>query len=647
MLCKNCGSPIEKNVLFCGNCGAKAEENESVQTQDPNAVLPTNDTVAATADKVDENEHNSGDTEGAQPAEMPNDYTENQQTTQEQCAQPQYIPQQQQYDANTQPTPHQPTPASKKSSKKFLFIALPVIAVLAVVALCFNTLCGTFLKMFGSNSSYLAYVEAKSIGGYSDTVTNLYGNVLYSLTEERGGKGEIGIEVGENLVAMLAPQIGTDLSWLKQIKIVADAVSSLNKGSGDLSVMLGEQKIADLEYYVDAAKGTSYFKCPQISDKYFAIKNEATSPFGDGDGVSVAGFASALLPSDALGTVKKAVDVLPEEKEVNDLINKYIEVALSEITDDDVEKSSESVTAQGVEQKLTVLKLNISEKLVIKMALAVIAEARDDSEILDILKDAEKVVNEEMGDGEETVNLVEQFQSGIDEALKNGNDYLAELDGTGETFATLIDYVDNSHNIVGRSLEVDGADMFSAIKTKDGSDIGYELAAGGVIAVKGSGTQKGDAVTGTFTMSVNGLEVLVSEVENFNCADIDKDEISGTITIKPGSEIGTLIDSSPAGMLSAINLSVKCDMDVSSNNGEVVVTVLSGEEILLKLNLAGEKTGADIKELPGGADVVDVEDIDDSDLDISEILDNLKAAGVPEGITSVFDGAAKMATMEP
>ena len=601
MFCKNCGNQIADGTAFCGVCGAQITDASAAENNQPG----TEPEVAAN--------------EAAAPAD----------TTQYEAAAPETEPVAPTYVNDGEVNDAAP---KKKSSKKWLFIGIPVLAVILAVVLCFNTLTGFVLKTFGSNAAYFAYVEGTSLGEYSKTATSVYGIGKNTIANGVGMEGEIAIELGDTLTTMLSGYAGgMDLSWLNQIKLVVDSDSANGNGSCTAALILGDQTVLNLEYIIDNDKGAIYLRCKELSDKFITF--------------DISGGNTVFLPT-ATNSVSNVgnnlstivAKYLPDEEQLEKLLEKYVTILLKQITDDDVTREAGEITANGITQKCTILKLNITDRLVLNVAKAVLNEAENDKDIIAVIEDLEKGINEV---SEVSGNAVEEYKNSVAEAKTEIEDAIASLEGNGNEYFTLTDYVNGSHEILGREISVAGIKVISILSAENGSDVGYEITVSDKLSVLGKGKKSGDAISGEFSLCVEGKELLILTIDNLS-SDIEARASKGTMVMKLGKDVAELIESDAYTAISMLDLSLKVEIDTSSSKGDYTIVLLSGEKTFVKLTANEKSTDPKVAEAPAEGETINSDEFDLSDLDLSKIMENLKKAGVPESLLSILQYATMM-----
>ena len=591
MICKNCGNELAEGALFCGVCGAKIA----------NSVTPEQNTFA-----------NQDQYTNAPINEPDQNYMNNSYPSGE--------------GANT-------TPATPKGKfpKKLLYIGLPIVAIVAAVALCFNSLAGFFIETFGSNAAYFAYVEGTSLSGYSEALTSVYGKSQTAISNGIGGKSEIKVELGDTLKTLLSSSLsGMDLNWLNQIKLVGDSSIKDNKSSGTLGLFLGEQNILTLEYLMDTAQNSMLIRCKELKDKYISI------PFNANVNLTANASDISAASTTALSNLYSLMEYLPSEEELNNLLKKYVTIALKQITNDDVTKESGDVTANGISENCTVLKLKVTEKLLLNIAKAILTEAEDDKDLIAVIEKFEKGAKEISN---ASGNAVEEFKKGIADALENINTALDNLVEKGTEFFALTDYVNSSHEIIGREFSVNEAPLFKAVSAKKGSDIGYELTVTDQLSLIGTGKKSGNSLSGDYVLNLKGKEIFTISLENFS-SDLKNYTSKGAIDIKLGKDANSLMGGENSTAISLLNLSLRMEMDTSAEKSNASIALLSGESALAKISLDSTVTEAKSVETPAATDIITYTEIDPSTLDFTKIIENLQKAGVPQNLLSLLQYAA-------
>ena len=287
---------------------------------------------------------------------------------------------------------------------------------------------------------------------------------------------------GRSLLGFVAP---FDVSWLDNVTLSNDISFTEGKEGILMKVLLNDNKICTLEYYLDPDSQDIYMRIPELSDKYFKtnleeaadqqaanIENdleELTPDDSDAD-IPTDNFASAYSDSLSL-TVSMMSDLsaaAPEASVVETLLDKYGSMLFDNVTEG--ESSQETLTAGDISQDCTVYEGQISAEDAVKTATAILEEAKSDSDIENILDTwTEKLSSNE--------DLHESFTK----AVEDGLDFLKDAD-TGDSDDSHLNtriWVDETGRIAGRKIEFQEGDKITPVlnwqMTRDGSDFGYLL----------------------------------------------------------------------------------------------------------------------------------------------------------------------------
>lgn len=678
MFCGKCGAAVPDGAAFCGSCGAPlsapAPVAPAAQPVQPAPVqMPVQPPVQAPVQPPVQ-ETQPVVAAPVQPVEPP-------------VAQP----------APVQPVafadpfaPAQPEPAKPKKKGKGLVTALiALVAAAAVFVTCIagplwlgwfpNTkLTKQITKWFGSEDAYMSAVEAETVETLSDTISKGYGNAINGYKEMLAGdkysSTTLSLEVGDAVREMLASAIPeTDGVDVEQLLSLLDGTSlTIAGGKAEdvfqiaVGVGLGGQNILDAAMILDMVNMEAYAAIPTLSDLYLDISQI---------------FDEVDLNSADLAAVEQlsgVIDALPSEEVVNKLLSKYIQLALDQF--DDVSKDSDTIEVGGIEEKVTVLKTKITAKAIEKAGEAILDAVKDDKDIKDILIKLGNAIGElngEEGYGEE---LYEQFSAAIDGGEASsvqargtgtalGGAYDTEADDSyrdeppsvsasedevEEPYVVLTNYVNGSHEIIGRKLSThsDGEkqDIVYYATTKKGNDFAFVLEAQGIELIRGKGTNNKGIINGTYDIT-DGMEedpqvVATVKVSDFNTNGIKEGNLKGSFTVTLSEDImEQLIDELdlPADVTSALSLldcSLQIDVETSVTGGYIRIALSNGNKTLLGVKI--ESTISDEKvSVPEADQVVDIDNINQwlESIDVGDLVNNLKKAGFPSDLLDMLEDA--------
>ena len=192
-----------------------------------------------------------------------------------------------------------------------------------------------------------------------------------------------------------------------------------------MKVLLNDNQICSLEYYLDPESQDAYMRIPELSDKYFKTNlkeaadqqasniesdiEELTPDDTDVD-IPTDNFASAYSDSISLSAslMSDLSSALPEASVIETLLDKYGSMLFDNLTEG--ESSQETLTAGDISQDCTVYEGQISSEDAVKTATELLEAAKSDSDIESILN----TWNDKLSSDE---NLYENFTTAVDKGL--------------------------------------------------------------------------------------------------------------------------------------------------------------------------------------------------------------------------------------
>lgn len=639
MFCHNCGKQLPDGTLFCDNCGAQQQEapvqenvnEQPVETQVLNEQAP-------------ESVVDYGQTTVLSPEDMPAFDTQPQAVpVVENIPEQQYVPEQQyaqeqQYGyAPDFAAPAFEEPKKKKKIWGKLIPAVIALGLVAAIVLNLGTVIGFGIKTFGSDKAYFGYVEKKAFEGYADDISNVYGSVVEALEFDSAAEGELRLVLGDELLQMAETALGgqMQLDWVKDIAIAYDVNMDGSAEEFSLGLKLGKTEIIALNMIMDMVKGDIYMALANLSDKYLYINGGSEVVGGGASGSSILG---SIYGNENL------TKALPDEETVNELIDKYVEIVLDQL--ENVEKSSDSVKVDGIEQDCTKIKFTVTQEDFMNIALALLEEVKNDGEIEDIIKDFVKFLNEEELLDQDPSKAYSELVSGIEDTIKDGKEAKASMDSEAlkRELMSITDYVNGSHEIIGRDLEVAGQKYVSYATAHDGSDFATEVKIANMLTFKGNGTDKSDKISGKFNLTVSGMNIADVEVTDFDTAALDDQILNGTFRVLINKQLLSGIDAGDyAALLSGFDgIEIKSAGD--KDEASVEFNVIYNNKILVGIATDAKKVDSEKIAVPDKKDTIDATDSEAvkaylESLDLDKLYTALKDAGVPSQLVDLLKSA--------
>lgn len=598
MFCENCGTKIEDGAAFCPNCGNKVEavntesaaastqENVSENVSNANAqpVQTSVETVSNTTAAAEATPVSNGSGQNTQGANLNFDVQNNQNK-------------------------------KRKFPTKIVIACTAVLLVVALVVLNLSTIFGALVKTFGSGSDYMRYVEAKEITSLCKSVSKNYGDSVLKLADSNtGAKADFSLSLsdkGADMINELASAgSGVDLEWLKDVKLNLDVNRSEKKNQVKAGLNINGKDIVSADLITDLENGDIYIAIPELSEKYMMQS------------------VSESYDADTVENMNKLFKALPNQNTLDKLLEKYLKIAVNSIND--VEKSEETLSIGDIDEKCTVLTFDVDERLLLEIAQKVLDEAEKDN-------DLKKVVDDFVKAAEDIYGPVEiDYNEAISDAKEEVSYALESLDDDGEKFLTLVDYVNGSHEIIGRKLIVSGEEVLSYGTAKRGSDFEFELNAGESFVVSGKGNESGSKITGEFSVEADGQEVVVIETEKLDMNKMKGGELEGIVRFKPGSALNGL-----SGISAPVAIP---DFAAEMNffNKGFDLRLLLQEDELVKLTTKAETKGSSNVDIPKEDNVCELDDQDDmqeyiESINFDDVINRLKDAGVDDEIIDAVE----------
>jgi len=581
MFCKNCGKELADNERFCSQCGAAQEETTIKQE-------PVAEPVA-------------------EPVTEP-------------------VAEETVVEAPVQEEPQwELAQSAPKSKKKLLSWLIPVVAVVTAAAIAigifWEPIKGFFLKNFGKDEDYFAYVAEENTSDIVSDISKAYGTYVKTLsTTSTGVDMSVTLNVGDKAKAMLTDLAaqngmeGLDLDWFDSVGANMD-ISVVEKmmqiGAG---VKLNGTELLDANAILDLNEGYIYAAILSLSNQY--LKGDLDMDMDE---------MSAMLEQIPVDEIAK---VLPSEETVAELLNRYLSIAYDEMNK--VEKDNETLEIGDIEQKLTTLEVELDQKTIKNVAVAILNEVKNDKEIKTIIRGVAEFADEDADE------VYSEFKDAVSDTLDMAKDLEIE---DNETFATITLYVNNSHDIVGCSVEADDEEMVFCAKVCDGKNFAYEMTAPGV-EITGEGTEQDGVIDGEFAVKAGDMKICNFSLVGFSTKD---NLLNGKIRIVPSSDLlkQAGMESAAVSAISLANFELELGFTSQQNAGSIDINLLSGGDLFVGITISATQTNAEKIEVPTGNNVIDEYYADEwlEGLDVEKLLDNLENAGVPSELVDFLRDA--------
>jgi len=575
MFCEKCGTQLLDTDKFCGTCGwqvpAKAETAETM----PAIVEPMPVAEPATV----ENAWVAPEpVVSAIPAEIP---AEN---------------------------------VNKKSKKwiPFVFGGIAILAVVAVVLI--MVLPGWFRRNFSSPEKYFQYVAKESVKEYSANMASMYDDVVNAL--DLVGKdvsAEVKWELHDDLTEMFSMVAETDMSFLQS----GDLAATLSIGNeimgADASISVNNVEIGTVAIIIDMLEDNMYISMPDFMEKYLGADMEELG---------------AEIDEDMFEDIEKFMEIFPEAKTLESLMNKYLGIMIECI--EDVEKDEDTIKAEGVSQDVTALTVTIDGDTLCAMSEAALEEMLKDKELKTLITDMAETMDEDPDD------LYDAFIESVEEALDNVDD-LEDLEGELE----FVVFVNDSDEICGFEMETADEITITYVMVKNGGEFGFEASAESdyrEVVFSGSGKETGSKLKGDFSFEVDGVSYLDIEVKDFDTEKAAKGHISGEFTVTIPSALADMLEMEIGISADLEDYALKIVADTGSTSAQVQAVLTQKEEVLVDATVSLSYDSQDAPDVPADKNVVWADDDEElletiMEFDWKLLLDRLEDADLPSEIT--------------
>lgn len=604
MFCKNCGKPIEEGMAFCSTCGTRVPQGEQeVQTQEPQVQ----------------------EVQAQQPQEQQSNASNNVTAVEENPAPINEAT------VNFGDAVEVSKPAKKKRGKKAIFI--PVIALILVISMVAAVFASpsaknAFMKTILSSEDYYAYVIKENVEDYIEKASKSLDETKTYMKDGLTSTGSLTIEKGDGLDKLLELFVDDEMDEIKPVLDMFKKISMSYTGTStedaiamNLGISANDVDFGSFEYVMNMKDKKFYFAVPEYNKEYLGVdmKEYMDDSYDEID-----------------AAMSKILDIIPDEKTSKKIAERYITCVFKNLTS--VDESKETISANGVSQKVTKLSLNIDGELMLSVAKAVLVELKDDEDIKGIVDKISEMTGEKI-----------DYKKAIAEALEELSEVdAAEINEAMEVEVSLDIYVDGKGKIVGAGVNAGPVEV-EAYEVVKGNKFGEAVKVGagmGGIEFEGGGKEKGGKRTGEYAIEAMNMKIAEISIKDVDMKKLEKDLFSGSITIKLSDGLKSLAGMAGGGIPSEIfDLSLVMDGESESKDkGSASIALMYKDDLVAKIGMTAEiKKAEKIKEI---SKYIDAEDEDKvlewaKDFDIGKLADKLRKLGLDGAIVDQMEEGFK------
>lgn len=497
----------------------------------------------------------------------------------------------------------------KKFGKKklALIIIIAVLAVAGVAGAANADRVGNFFRSkFSSPEKYYRYVEKKNRDEAVSAFSKKYDAVLDNLTaKDEQKKAVIKVEAGDALKPMLS-SIG-----LESLEIESNAKMKDKVMTGKAVIRANGKDALSYTTYLDYASGKMYMQIPELSKTYLDYSTIFTQ--------------SGMDTGKLYDVAQNSSKYLPSAKAVEETLTKYSDIVYDNVSK--VKRDTKTVKVDGIEGKYTRLKVSSDTDAQFDTVADVVDALNKDKNIEKALKNIDDSLYTEFK------SAIEETKSEVDTLKKSDN----SDDGEDALDLGMELYVDNSGNIVGRTMDVTvGSNnmSLSVMSPRKGNqfaqEITFEVDGVTYVTLTGKGSVKSGKINATYhlntdtslndedSLAIFGDDMLVIEIKDLDEKALDDGECQGEIVLSNKTVEGADL------------YSVKCTLDNKKDQADTKIELLSGKASMLTVAIqSGEGEDPKVEAPAADASICDFADEDAitqyvSQLDLITFINNLK-----------------------
>lgn len=469
----------------------------------------------------------------------------------------------------------------------------------------------------GFTSVYGAALSA--MGGQTDTSTRAEVDMTFTLGDD------LLATVGSMLQAEGLPG---DASWLRQIGLKMDTTRTAAVTKVMMDLRLGQTQLVSAELIQEVASGMVYAALPGLNEQYLGI---STAP----EGANVV--AAPTVDTAAL------IAALPTEQALNALLSRYLQLVLAHLPEP--VETTETLTCNGVSQELTATTHTVRRSQLLDMLEAVLSAAQTDAELeamLDKLSAWYNGENSKMaaqyGGTWENVDIHQDMTEAIAEALAEIAELRLELEDADFLQCTAFTDEQQTRGLRIRIMDESEPLELTVYSLHQQEKTALLVEMKDQFRLIGSGTEQNGLAGGSYTLSVDGEDVLYVELKDFDTQALEEGKVKGTVSVRlPEATIRELFG---YGSFVTPSTVISVALDLTEDGGNMDFELSNGGIFLLGMNMRTKVLQAETVTVP--TDYLKLDNEADVNawveaIDMQKLLQNLRQAGVPEELVAVLE----------
>ena len=480
-----------------------------------------------------------------------------------------------------------------------------------------------------SDEEYFQVLAADELDAAVGTLAKTwgaYGN-LGNIADSFGANVEFDLMLGDMVMDLLEQYAATSLGMEMDLDFLSSIGLGMNIDSKDglsqLEVGLDLSDTNILVLNMIMSDDAIWAGAPQLSDTFLEAKLD-----------------ELMVGADTAQLEKLAdlIEILPEEKEIDTILTRYLTLALKEI--DNVERTQTTLELNGLKQDVTQLNVKIYQQDALDIAKAALTEAKNDQTVKKYIDDLSAFYNDmwrEQSIGWEDVDLYAEYTKSLDVALK---ELPTEAEDT-ETYIGFTLYIDGGHNVTGCSIavpEITDA-VFTCYTVTEGENFKSLLEVESLgLKVTGEGLNDSGTIDGKYSVEYMGTAYLTIDLKNFSASQY---AVKGTVVLTPAQALVDMMSQGEVSIIPVDDIAVEIKLDITDGASNTEIKLIGDDAMIVGIALKLATRSADAIEKP--TNTIAVQDETAlmqwvSGLNLSAIIDNLREAEVPDTLLTMLQG---------
>ena len=413
----------------------------------------------------------------------------------------------------------------------------------------------------------------RGLTGLSSSAAGIYDNGLTSGIDlnDLHHEAALDLRLSDSALEMLGGSFNLDLSWIHNIGLDLTSDGSAQGHGAWLGLRLNDKSLAGVDLALDTEEMALYLRASQISDLWMKV---ALSDLMESMPYEVRQMYETFLTGDTQGIVERYYNALPSAETLERMVTRYYTIIREEFGA--VTEDSGTLTAAGVSAECATLSTAVTPEQLERALRNLAAAAAEDEDLKQMLRGMESAAGAEFCD-----DLMEELRETAEQP-----------DGfTGVTTPLrLTAWLDGEENLRGLWLESEeGTGRLCLSVPRDGDRFGLELSMIGNEMdqrFSGSGTVGERGITGDFSVSEDGEDLLLLTVKELSLAGADRSAGRCDMTVSLTQELWLQSTGDPdlARMLEAFSLEMELNSTDRTYSAELRLMQDGAEFAALALN---------------------------------------------------------------